>query len=99
VTNPIFEAAGAWDLIFDISGARVVVHKDIHMNVPATSTSSLPPMLRAGAFQGQAPINGEDDREKKSDYVGKADNPDNMFMEDASLFSFVVQFPAEGLFV
>jgi hypothetical protein len=99
VTNPIFEAAGAWDLIFDISGARVVVHKDIHMNVPATSTSSLPPMLRAGAFQGQAPINGEDDREKKSDYVGKADNPDNMFMEDASLFSFMVQFPAEGLFV
>ena len=84
VTNPIFEAAGAWDLIFDITGLRVVVHKDIHINVPATATPGVPPMLRAGTFQGQAGVNGDDDREKN--YVAKADYPDNVFMEDVSRF-------------
>lgn len=95
VTNPIFESGGLWDLIFDVAGGRVIISKDIHLNFPTTSGGP-PPLLRVGTFQVVAALNGEDDigrvpgREgkdagQKGDYVAKADNADNVFMEDVRL--------------
>jgi hypothetical protein len=98
VTNPIFEAGSLWDLIFDVAGGRVIISKDIHLNSP-TAAGGPPPLLRAGTFQGVTALNGDDDLGRvsgkdagqKGDYVAKADNTDNVFMEDVHLsFAFVM---------
>jgi hypothetical protein len=96
VTNPIFESGGLWDLIFDVAGGRVIISKDIHLNFP-TASGGPPPLLRAGTFQAVSALNGEDelgrsqgkegkDAGQKGDYVAKADNADNVFMEDVRLY-------------
>ncbi|EJC99276.1 spindle pole body interacting protein [Fomitiporia mediterranea MF3/22] len=110
VTNPIFEQAGEWDLLCDISTGRMVVHKDIHINWPVGSlpSSSAPPpgtggITRVGTLRGEpslgmggvggseeevgrmsmsTQVNAAPIASVKADYSGKADSPDNIFMDD-----------------
>ncbi|TFY69315.1 hypothetical protein EVG20_g3200 [Dentipellis fragilis] len=95
VTNPIFESSGSWDLLCDVGTGRMIVSKDIHISCPPqTSPSGAPPLItRSGTLRAESSVGSEDDigrvpgREKevpsqKSDFVAKADNPDNVFIED-----------------
>ncbi|KAI0319503.1 spindle pole body interacting protein [Amylostereum chailletii] len=88
VINPIFEPTGNWDLLVDVGGGRMVVSKDIHTNYPPTTTMlGAPPLIaRTGTFKAESTISEEDigrsNREQKSDFTAKADNPDNVFIED-----------------
>lgn len=92
VTNPIFETAGEWDLLCDISSSRMVVSKDILIDHPptaiATSTSALG---RTATLKTEGSLGSEEDMlrpgnmppaDKKGEY--KSDN-DNLFMEDVRL--------------
>lgn len=91
-----------WDLLFDVGTARVVVHKDIHSSCPPTVPllHSRPPLiLRTGTLKAESSITSEDDlsrpsakdtkdQPQKSEFVAKADNPDNLFIEDVSFPMF-----------
>ncbi|KAG7439609.1 spindle pole body interacting protein [Guyanagaster necrorhizus] len=87
VTNPIFEALGAWDLLLDIGTGTVTVAKDIHTNYPITSGSGFvaPFITRSGTLKAES---SEEDYQKvpskdKVDFVPKADhNTDTVFIED-----------------
>lgn len=93
VTNPIFESGGSWDLLCDVAGGRMIVSKDIHSSHPPSGIHSGPPstLTRAGTLKAESSIGSEDElgrlpgREKetqKSDFTAKADNADNVFIED-----------------
>ncbi|KAA1472050.1 spindle pole body interacting protein [Dentipellis sp. KUC8613] len=95
VTNPIFESSGSWDLLCDVGTGRMIVSKDIHISCPPqTSPSGAPPLItRSGTLRAESSIGSEDDigrvpgrggevASQKSDFVAKADNPDNVFIED-----------------
>lgn len=92
VTNPIFEASRAWDVLLDIGSGTVTVAKDIHATFPVSAIAGLggPLVSRTGTgnLKPEGSL-GEDDLAKpgtKSDFVVKADNnADNLFIEDVSL--------------
>ncbi|KAI0064359.1 spindle pole body interacting protein [Artomyces pyxidatus] len=92
VTNPIFESGGSWDLLCDVGSGRMVVSKDIHISHPPSGVAAgAPPLIiRTGTLKAEASIGSEDDigrvpgrdRDQRSDFTAKADNADNMFIED-----------------
>ncbi|KAI0261594.1 spindle pole body interacting protein [Gloeopeniophorella convolvens] len=93
VTNPIFESSGSWDVLCDVGGGRMIVSKDIHSSHPPPGLpSGVPPLImRTGTLKAESSIGSEDDigrapgREKeaqKSDFTARADNADNVFIED-----------------
>ena len=72
VTNPIFEATGSWDVLFDIGTSRVIISKDINVNCPpgagatggpATVSGNVPAVFnaaRSGPLKAESSL-GEDD--------------------------------------
>jgi hypothetical protein len=71
----------------------MIVSKDIHSSHPPSGTQAGPPSIltRSGTLKAESSIGSEDDlgrlpgREKetqKSDFTAKADNADNIFIED-----------------
>ncbi len=73
----------------------MIVSKDIHSSHPLSGTYTGPPsaLTRAGTLKAESSIGSEDElgrlpgREKetqKSDFTAKADNTDNVFIEDVS---------------
>ncbi len=95
MTNPIFESSGSWDLLCDVAGSRMLVSKDIHASHPPSGTHAGPPstLARIGTVRAESSIGSEDEfgrlpgREKessKNDFTAKADNADNVFIEDVS---------------
>lgn len=95
MTNPIFEAAGKWDLLCDIGNGRMVVHKDIYTFWPVSGTP-LPPgsmLVRQGTLKGEG-VGNDDEAGRssaqalgpKSEFSAKADSADNIFMDDVSSF-------------
>ena len=93
VTNPIFEAAGAWDLLCDIGTNRMVVHKDIYANHPATwNPASNQLIIRAGTLKAEISVGSEEEvvrvptkegaAPQKPEVSAKQDHPDNIFIED-----------------
>ncbi|KAI0266905.1 spindle pole body interacting protein [Russula aff. rugulosa BPL654] len=93
VTNPIFESSGSWDLLCDVATGRMIVSKDIHSSHPPSGNHAGPPstLPRVGTLKAESSIGSEDElgrlpgREKetqKSDFTAKADNADNVFIED-----------------
>ena len=96
VTNPIFESAGSWDLLCDIGNGRLVVHKDIYANWPV-SAPPLPPggiLVRTGTMKGEVAGSEEDvgrtssqlnNLGPRSEFSGKVDSADNVFMDDVSI--------------
>lgn len=78
-----------------MASGRMIVSKDIHSSHPPSGAHAGPPLtlMRAGTLRGESSIGSEDDlgrlpgREKeaqKSDFTAKADNADNVFIEDVS---------------
>ena len=91
VTNPIFEASRAWDLLLDISTGSVTVAKDIHITYPATVAVGLggPLLTRSGTFKVESSITTEDElirmaKEGSKAESGKDHNTDKMFIEDVT---------------
>lgn len=88
VTNPIFEASRAWDLLLDISTGSVTVAKDIHTTYPATVTGLGGPLLtRSGTFKAESSLTSEDElirmaKEGSKAESGKDNNADKIFIED-----------------
>jgi len=88
VTNPIFEASRAWDLLLDISTGSVTVAKDIHITYPATVTGLGGPLLtRSGTFKAESSLTSEDElirlaKEGSKVESGKDNNADKIFIED-----------------
>lgn len=89
VTNPIFEALGAWDLLLDIGTGTVTVAKDIHTNYPVSSGPGFvaPLITRSGTLKAESSLGSEEDykvpSKDKADFVPKADNnTDTVFIED-----------------
>jgi hypothetical protein len=73
----------------------MIVSKDIHSSHPPSGIHAGPPstLTRAGTLKVESSIGSEDElgrlpgREKetqKSDFTAKADNADNVFIEDVS---------------
>ena len=93
VTNPIFEASRAWDLLLDISTGSVTVAKDIHITYPATVTVGLggPLLTRSGTFKVESTITSEDEqlirmaKEGSKAESGKDYNTDKVFIEDVKI--------------
>lgn len=94
VTNPIFETAGSWDLLCDIGTNRIVVSKDIHLNHPASWSSSNPLIVRTGTVKAEGSIGSEEEAVRvptkeggstqKPEFAGRPDSADNVFIEDVS---------------
>ena len=91
MTNPIFEASGSWDLLFDVSTGRVIISKDIHNSFPASSAPGpgvTPVLARSGTLKADAPLGNDDDTGRtkdigqKTDIVARSDCSDNLFVED-----------------
>lgn len=90
VTNPIFEASRAWDLLLDISTGSVTVAKDIHTTYPPTATVGLggPHLTRSGTLKAESSITNEDElvriaKEGSKVESGKDNyNADKVFIED-----------------
>ncbi|KAI0631091.1 spindle pole body interacting protein [Trametes polyzona] len=92
VTNPIFETAGSWDLLCDIGTNRMVVSKDIHINHPASWSSSNPLIIRTGTVKAEGSVGSEEDAVRvqtkeggsvqKTEFAGRPDSADNIFIED-----------------
>ncbi|KAI0819413.1 spindle pole body interacting protein [Trametes gibbosa] len=91
VTNPIFETGGSWDLLCDIGTYRMVVSKDIHLNHPASWSSSNPLIIRTGTLKAEGSVGSEEDAVRvqkeggptqKTEFAGRPDSADNMFIED-----------------
>lgn len=102
VTNPIFEAAGAWDLLCDIGTNRMVVHKDIYANHPATwNPTSNQLIIRTGTLKSENSVGSEDEvvrvptkegaAPQKPEVSAKQDHPDNIFIEDVRTFRHVLR--------
>jgi Stabilization of polarity axis len=91
VTNLIFESSRSWDLLCDVGTGRMVVSKDIHTNFPLTPSSGPwgQPLTRSGTLRAEPSIGSEDDfgrSREKPEFVARADNYDNIFMEDVGFF-------------
>ena len=91
VTNPIFEAAGQWDLLCDVGTGRMVVNKDIQTQWPSVSSPSPPgvSLFRTGTLKPEGSMGSEEEMTRgagqtRGDVPGKADVADNIFMEDVS---------------
>ena len=88
VTNPIFEASRAWDLLLDISTGSVTVAKDIHITYPPAVTVGLGgPLTRSGTLKAESSITSEDElvrmaKEGSKAESGKDHNADKVFIED-----------------
>ncbi|KAF5380434.1 hypothetical protein D9615_004661 [Tricholomella constricta] len=90
VTNPIFEASRAWDLLLVIGAGTVTVAKDIHTTYPVTATPSFvaPLISRTGTLKAELSIGSEDDvgrvggSQGKPDYLKADNNADRLFIED-----------------
>ncbi|KAF8070707.1 docking domain of Afi1 for Arf3 in vesicle trafficking-domain-containing protein [Lyophyllum atratum] len=90
VTNPIFEALGAWDLLLVIGAGTVTVAKDIHSTYPVTPTPSFgaPVITRSGTLKAESSIGSEEDgragtsQAGKPDYIKADNNADKLFIED-----------------
>jgi hypothetical protein len=78
-----------------VGGGRIVVSKDIHSSHPPSGMHGGPllTLTRNGTLRTESSVSSEDDlgrlpgREKeasKSDFTAKADNADNVFIEDVS---------------
>ena len=103
MTNPIFEAAGAWDLLCDIATNRMVVHKDIFINHPASwAPSSNPLIVRTGTLKAESSVGSEDEvvrvqtkeggSVQKPEFTGRPDSADNVFIDDVSLIPEILFF-------
>ena len=91
VTNPIFEASRAWDVLLVIGAGSVTVAKDIHTTYPVTPNPTLgaPLLSRTGTVRAESSIGSEDDigRSISGKEGTKADNNvDRIFIEDVSFF-------------
>lgn len=74
----------------------MVISKDIHTNYPAASTSAPIQLLsRSGTLKAEGSLGSEDEIIRpskdlnvvqKAEFLGKADNADNLFMEDVRTF-------------
>lgn len=93
VTNPIFESAGEWDLLCDISSSRMVVSKDIMMHHPPTAVvPPTHPLNRTATLKTEGSMGSEEDMIRPSKDLpqaerkgeNKSDN-DNLFMEDVRI--------------
>jgi len=103
VTNPIFEASRAWDLLLDISTGSVTVAKDIHITYPATTTVGLGGHLltRSGTLKAESSTASEDElvritKEGSKAESGKDNNADKVFIEDvrpASILFWLSECP------
>ena len=73
-----------------------MISKDIYANYPPSITPPAPSLLRAATLKLEPSILGDDEFGRlpgkegvaappKSEYAGKADCYDNLFMEDVSL--------------
>ncbi|GLB37694.1 putative docking domain of Afi1 for Arf3 in vesicle trafficking [Lyophyllum shimeji] len=90
VTNPIFEASRAWDLLLVIGAGTVTVAKDIHQTYPVTPTPSLgaPLITRSGTLKAESSIGSEEDGRtstqggRPADYSKAENNADKLFIED-----------------
>ncbi|KAG5647063.1 hypothetical protein DXG03_001433 [Asterophora parasitica] len=90
VTNPIFEASRAWDLLLVIGAGTVTVAKDIHATYPVTATPSFaaPLISRSGTLKAESSIGSEEDAgrvggsQNKPDYLKTDSNADRLFIED-----------------
>lgn len=93
VTNPIFEAAGSWDLLCDIGTNRMVVHKDIFINHPASWTpTSNSLIVRTGTLKAESSVGSEEEvmrvqtkdggSGQKPELAGRPDSADNVFIDD-----------------
>ena len=79
-----------WDVLCNIETGKVTVHKDIRP--PATSASSFPQPPSISRSGSTIPNNSDDEIGKsavanngvigRGEFVAKADNADNLFMED-----------------
>ena len=99
MTNPIFEAAGAWDLLCDIATNRMVVHKDIFAHHPASwAPAANPIVVRSGTIKAESAMGaGEDEvvrvptkdggAPQKTEFTGRPDSADNVFIDDVRVFS------------
>jgi hypothetical protein len=94
VTNPILSHQDP-GIYCVTAGGHMTVSKDILSSHPPSGTHSGPPstLTRAGTLKAESSIGSEDElgrllgREKetqKSDFTAKADNADNVFIEDVS---------------
>lgn len=103
MTNPIFEAAGSWDLLCDIGTNRMVVHKDIFHNHPASwAAASNPIIIRSGTIRAETSTGGEDEvvrvptkeggSTQKPEFTGRPDSADNVFMDDVRCVPFLLYF-------
>jgi hypothetical protein len=71
VTNPIFEATGSWDVLFDIGTSRIIISKDINANCPPSATggpatasgnvSTVSSIARSGPLKAEPSLGSEDD--------------------------------------
>ena len=97
MTNPIFESAGEWDLLCDISTSRMVVSRDILVHHPPTAVATSGHTInRTATLKTEGSLGSEEDMmrpskdlplsEKRGEY--KTDN-DNYFMEDVSISTLI----------
>ena len=75
----------------------MAISKDIHLNYPSSSNSTLPGQLitRTGTLRAEGSVGSEEEMSvrpskelnsaQKAEFIGKFDNADNIFMEDVSL--------------
>ncbi|KXN90637.1 Protein mesA [Leucoagaricus sp. SymC.cos] len=85
VTNPIFEASRAWDLLFDISSGNVTIAKDIHTKYPVVPPAfGAPPITRSGTLKVETSAGSDVDFERKdgAKNEGITTNSDRVFIED-----------------
>jgi hypothetical protein len=96
VTNPIFEASRAWDLLLVIGAGTLTVAKDIFATYPVTTNPGLgmPLISRTGTLKAESSISSEDDIGRlmtkdgaKNDFIAKSDNnADKVFIDDVGAF-------------
>ena len=92
VTNPIFEASRAWDLLLDIITGSVTVAKDIHTTYPTMATVGLAGshLTRSGTLKAESSIASEDELVRIAKEGSKAEsgkdnyNADKVFIEDVN---------------
>ena len=99
MTNPIFEAAGSWDLLCDIGTNRMVVHKDIFLNHPASWAPTANPIVsRSGMVRAETSVGSVDEEvfrvptkeggsTQKPEFTGRPDSADNVFIDDVRVWS------------
>ncbi|KZS96252.1 spindle pole body interacting protein [Sistotremastrum niveocremeum HHB9708] len=96
VTNPVFEQAGKWDVLCNIETGRILVNRDIQTpSLPANFPSPPAFFSRPGStLKPEGSLSSDEDFGKapgqtpsiasvqRNDFAAKADNADNVFMED-----------------